>query len=1325
MGSHCIARIVIIAVSVLVFIIGITFNVLSARGFDPFLMSTGNISDKYNTQITPSGWTFSIWGVIYFWLTAMLIYIVSTIFRRNAFGPMYCSRPVLTYNFFICWILNILFNIIWLLLWDREVMIAALILLALVALTNYAMIFFSCLGLQKHGAWLNKYHKSDLWSVRILVQNGLAVYATWTSIATLINLTIVVSYSGGMSNSDAATLSLSLLSAEVLVWFVLENFFLDKHVRYILTVYPVVIVALSGNITKNFNASAPGINGIFTDSAPGTPLLSPLPKSPGSDEQNNGSQSPVPKSLLSFIGEIVPDKGLDVLESEAGIQVDHLNNKGSPLEEIAPIKTSSPIELLAIENVAENVEKPETSPLLFVIEDEDPVTGDLSKSQMNQISESPKDVPHRYSDSMPSPPAQFKIGKPTKLIDPKIRLTPRKAPEASDPIGKTSALEAEKELQMDGCTVGLSLSPVVLIQKHQPEPSSKEQPNKQVQEVAVEVGVKKSLFREKLKNSLQPKASGKQETLKQPARVPSPQVQDEDFMILEDDCPIRFTIPRKNITKEKLAAEGVSVESHSKEKASPKQTIEADNPNEGPKKKRKAKHGKDQDTTTKDAAVLSAPDERDDEVNVDMENREPVGLSSDINRDTDILDTVPLGKNIPKGKTSKSKQQLNKDGKDVSVKNTAKTRKTAKLATSTHTAPEVPVSGVKEKASQIKSAVPEGVSESIGVNPAKPKKQDKGRSAVKNNNRAEKQAQVPKVQNHTAPTSPPTEQPEVQSTSTGAQKKPPKIKKTKESLKIKELVSESDVSEDVSATSKRKRKPPGEWWLTQLGDDNTLEQPESVQSSQVPKSKKKTQKKSPMSADSREQESPSTSEKIPNVPVTVQKMSQKVKKFQAVKSRFSPAGSRKNPKSAGGKRKPKAGAQEQCDMTPALMVEEEARDHGATGQLSPITCEHRSRQASVTPAGVKRVFQKIYTQVSQSGSAQKGPPGALEHVPVKRQRKPPQNWWEVPQTQKTVESYLSPRTSSPQTSRPPMGPPQTAFHQKPSLKKTVARGQQKTKIINTPKSVKTSLATFDAIYDSGKLGPQTERAQGTRQKGRRNLLHSLEDQSEQSSENIHSDYQQQASSNATFDVCVSGVVSDSSAAWRKSNPRVSSGSNKATDYDIAFKSGPSSLIELERYEEHEDVELPSSRIIPPTQVAPRVLSECDLCGPPLKPIVLDTEDWDNLCVWFAHIWPNMSKKSKSISPDDFHWHCHAGRAMGHMVDLQNNTFSSGKILLGSYMRKPAQMDLNAVTSVFSLPVCLVPGEHVKPDNEHWRFVCCDVLWVASCQPRPLIKFETL
>lgn len=202
--------------------------------------------------------------------------------------------------------------------------------------------------------------------------------------------------------------------------------------------------------------------------------------------------------------------------------------------------------------------------------------------------------------------------------------------------------------------------------------------------------------------------------------------------------------------------------------------------------------------------------------------------------------------------------------------------------------------------------------------------------------------------------------------------------------------------------------------------------------------------------------------------------------------------------------------------------------------------------------GDKRVFDHVYTREGQSGSAQKCPPlllDALESVPVKRQKKPPQNWWEVPQSQGPIESSRSPRNSSSQASRPQMGPPQSAFHKMASLQKTVGYGQKKMKInmINTPKSVKRSLATFDAIYNSGKPGPSTDRGHRIWQKGRRNLLHSLEDQSEQSSENIHSDHQQKTSGHATFDMCESGVVPESSAAWRKSNPRASRGSNKASD----------------------------------------------------------------------------------------------------------------------------------------------------------------------------------
>lgn len=48
-------------------------------------------------------------------------------------------------------------------------MIGALVLLILVICTNYSMVCFICHGLHVYGAWLNKYHRRDLWLLRVLV----------------------------------------------------------------------------------------------------------------------------------------------------------------------------------------------------------------------------------------------------------------------------------------------------------------------------------------------------------------------------------------------------------------------------------------------------------------------------------------------------------------------------------------------------------------------------------------------------------------------------------------------------------------------------------------------------------------------------------------------------------------------------------------------------------------------------------------------------------------------------------------------------------------------------------------------------------------------------------------------------------------------------------------------------------------------------------------------------------------------------------------------------------------------------------------------------
>lgn len=249
-------RICIIIICFVVFVFVLLINALAGAGKSPFHHSTGNVSYRYETDITPAGWTFSIWGVIYTWLTLVVLYNTAYVFRGS------WAQCLLPYSFYFCWLTNLVLNMIWLLLWDRELMLASMVVLIFIALTNYCVLFFCCWATDHYGLWLKTYYPRDLCCLRWMVQNGLAVYTTWTSIASLINFTVVL-HLWGVARSTAATASFCLLLAEIAAWFILENWVLDRWVRYIITVYPVVIVALVGNITKHFDPADPTPNSIF------------------------------------------------------------------------------------------------------------------------------------------------------------------------------------------------------------------------------------------------------------------------------------------------------------------------------------------------------------------------------------------------------------------------------------------------------------------------------------------------------------------------------------------------------------------------------------------------------------------------------------------------------------------------------------------------------------------------------------------------------------------------------------------------------------------------------------------------------------------------------------------------------------------------------------------------------------------------------------------------------------------------------------------------------------------------------------------------------
>jgi hypothetical protein len=70
-------------------------------------ISTGEISAKYNTLFTPSGFTFSIWGIIYLLVFAFVIVFVTSksgaLPNMNLLGILFIVSCVLNISWLLCW----------------------------------------------------------------------------------------------------------------------------------------------------------------------------------------------------------------------------------------------------------------------------------------------------------------------------------------------------------------------------------------------------------------------------------------------------------------------------------------------------------------------------------------------------------------------------------------------------------------------------------------------------------------------------------------------------------------------------------------------------------------------------------------------------------------------------------------------------------------------------------------------------------------------------------------------------------------------------------------------------------------------------------------------------------------------------------------------------------------------------------------------------------------------------------------------------------------------------------------------------------------------
>ena len=219
------------AVMVLVATVGtIAFNGLSAAGYVNGV-TPASISDKYPTIITPAGYAFSIWSLIYLGLLAFSVY---QLLPRN-FGRFAGVRTL--------YIASCLFNCGWIYFWHRDQIGICLVLIAGLALTLLV---------------INIQFRTPV-SLRdsLFTRAPFGLYFGWVTAATIVNLAVFMAYVDVRTSVVFGCISIAAASiAAFLVRWRLANFIYPLAVAWALGAIavkqsgntPVVLAAALGSV---------------------------------------------------------------------------------------------------------------------------------------------------------------------------------------------------------------------------------------------------------------------------------------------------------------------------------------------------------------------------------------------------------------------------------------------------------------------------------------------------------------------------------------------------------------------------------------------------------------------------------------------------------------------------------------------------------------------------------------------------------------------------------------------------------------------------------------------------------------------------------------------------------------------------------------------------------------------------------------------------------------------------------------------------------------------------------------------------------------------
>ena len=212
------------AINIVAYVVTVLVNGLAGSTTILGGVTSADVSDMYPTLVTPAGFTFAIWGIIYALLTLFVIYQA---LPRNKNKDFIQKVGVFFALSSVC-------NVCWLFLWHYNIISASLILM--LGLLLSLILIHRRLDIGKTMGSVKEW---------LFVQLPFSVYLGWISIATIANVSVALT-AAGWDGFGIAAATWAVLIIVVAVVLGLAVLLLRKDVAFNL----VVVWALFGILSK-------------------------------------------------------------------------------------------------------------------------------------------------------------------------------------------------------------------------------------------------------------------------------------------------------------------------------------------------------------------------------------------------------------------------------------------------------------------------------------------------------------------------------------------------------------------------------------------------------------------------------------------------------------------------------------------------------------------------------------------------------------------------------------------------------------------------------------------------------------------------------------------------------------------------------------------------------------------------------------------------------------------------------------------------------------------------------------------------------------------